>query len=108
MWKYYVLLFAVLGLGLYYVYVSDPCRSQIRAEFSAQHPGYEILGSEAESGSPESVRCRISYKQPEDGRTQEELWLYLNSDTGWKFSKVLPAPKGDPTDGAHDQRLGQQ
>lgn len=99
MWKYYVLLTVVLVLGLYYVYVADPCRSQIRAEFSGQYPGYEILSSDAESGSPQSVRCRIVYKQPDSEQPHEQLWLYLNSDTGWKFSKVLEAPKGDPRAG---------
>ena len=97
MWKYFVLLFLVLGIAFYYTYVSDPCESQIRTEFSSRHPSYEVLDSGAKEGSPESVRCRISYRKPGNEQTHEEIWLYLNSDTGWKFSRALEAPKREQT-----------
>ena len=94
MWKTVALLLVVLGIALYYTYVADPCQSQIRAEFADKHPDYEILHSAANEGSPKSVRCLISYQKPGSDQTHEEIWLYLYSKTGWKFGRVLEAPRG--------------
>jgi hypothetical protein len=95
MWKYYGLLFLVVGIALYYVYVKDPCRNQLRTEFSEQYPGYEILDSAAAEGSPERVRCRVSYRSPGSEQTQEQTWLYLYGKSGWQFARVLEAPEGE-------------
>jgi len=106
MWKYYALMVLVLGLGLYYVYVSDPCQNQMATEFASRYPGYEILHTGAEEGSPESVRCRISYKRPDREQAQEEVWLYLNPGSGWKFSRVLRTSDEEQAVGARDESPG--
>ena len=99
MWKYYVLLFLVLGLALSYAYLADPCHSKMRTEFSNEYPTYKILESGAEAGSPESVRCRISYQKPGSEQIHEEIWLYQNPGDGWTFSRILETPE--------QERLGQ-
>ena len=69
----------------------------MRAEFSSKYPDYEILHSGAEEGSPESVRCTISYRKPDSAQIHEELWLYRNPGRGWRFSRVLEGPEGAQT-----------
>lgn len=89
MLKYYLLLILVAGIALFYAFLQDPCNRQIRTEFSDAHPSYEILDSVAEEGSPESVRCLISYQESDREQTYEDVWLYRRSDSGWKFSRIL-------------------
>jgi hypothetical protein len=89
MWKYMALMFVVFVLSMYYVYVSDPCRSQMFEEFEAKYPGYEIIDTDADEGSPESVRCRIFYRKPGGVVTHEQLWLYRNAGDGWHFARLL-------------------
>ncbi|RIL06170.1 MAG: hypothetical protein DCC71_07695 [Proteobacteria bacterium] len=74
MWKYYALLFTAVALVLAYTYVADP--------------GDVLLDSGAEMGSAESVRCRISYRDP-GGTTHEAVWLYHHHDTAWEFGRVV-------------------
>ena len=92
MWKYYGLLFLVVGIALFYVFLRDPCNRQVRADFSAKYPSYEILDSDAAEGSPESVRCHISYRKPDSEEIHEDTWLYMYSKKGWSFSKILGTP----------------
>jgi hypothetical protein len=89
--KYYVLLFIVLGVALFYVFVRDPCNQQVRDDFAARYPGYEILDSSPAEGSPERVRCQISYRKPEDEQIYRDTWLYLYAKDGWSFAKILEA-----------------
>lgn len=88
MWKYYVMLFGAVALVLAYTYVADPCNRLLKADFARMHPGWWLLSSEAERGSPESVRCRISYRKPESPVVHEEVWVYHFRDTAWEFSRV--------------------
>ncbi len=97
MLKYYVLLFLIVGVALFYAFVMDPCNSQLRTEFSNKYPSYEILNSGASEGSPESVRCHISYRKPESERIHEEIWRYRYSDGGWEFSRALETSKREQT-----------
>ncbi len=89
MLKYYLLLFVVVGVALFYVYVSDPCNQLVRMEFASRYPDYTILESGAEEGSRESVRCRIAYRKPGSEQVHDELWLYLHQGHSWEFSKVI-------------------
>jgi hypothetical protein len=91
MWKYWALLFAAVALVLAYTYVADPCHRLLRADFARIHPGYVLLQSEAEAGSPESVRCRITYRAPEGAETREDVWVYQYRDTAWEFSRIAEA-----------------
>ncbi len=89
MLKYYVLLFAVLCAALYFVYLEDPCHQQLRTDFSARHPSYVILDSGADEGSPETVRCHVSYRKPDGGQIYRDIWLYQRADTGWEFARIV-------------------
>ncbi|MCP4006095.1 MAG: hypothetical protein GY725_18080 [bacterium] len=89
MLKYWILMFVVLGIALYYVFLQDPCNRLVKQNFSAQYPSYTILGSGAEQGSPETVRCRVTYRKPDSPQVFEDLWLYQNIDRRWKFFRVI-------------------
>ncbi len=89
MLKYYVLLFIIVGMALYYAFVSDPCNTLVRTDFSDKYPGHEILRSGAEQGSPNSVHCHVSYRKPEGDQVYEDIWLYEDSGEGWVFSKIV-------------------
>ncbi len=89
MMKYYVLLFIAAGLILYYIFLQDPCNSVLRQDFSAEHPDYKILSSGAREGSPETVRCFISYRKPASKQTYEDIWLYQDTGNGWNFARVV-------------------
>ena len=97
MWKYYALLFAAVVAILAYTYVADPCHKLLRTDFAQQYPSYEIAGSGADKGSPEAVRCRVSYRKPGDEKVYEEIWLYTYQATRWKFSKVIETENGRQT-----------
>lgn len=103
MLKYYAFLFLILGIALFYVYVKDPCNRQVRMDFAGQHPSYEILDTGASEGSPETVRCQVSYRKPDAEQVYQDVWLYQYSKRGWEFSKILETRKareagegGDP------------
>lgn len=89
MLKYYVLLFLIAGLGLYYVFLQDPCNRKFRADFSNKYPNYEILDSGAREGSPEIVHCHIYYQKPDSEQVYEDVWLYQHSPGGWNFSRII-------------------
>ena len=89
MLKYYAFLVVILGIALFYVYVKDPCNRQLRMDFADKHPSYKILDTGASEGSPESVRCHVSYRKPAGEQILEDIWLYMHTDRGWEFSKII-------------------
>ncbi len=89
MWKYFLFMFVIVGIALFYVFIKDPCNSQLRTDFSEQFPDYEIVDSGASEGSPESVRCLISYRKPASKQTYEDIWLYQDTGNGWNFARVV-------------------
>lgn len=89
MLKYHVFLILIVGIALFYVFVKDPCNQQLRADFSDRYPSYAILDTGASEGSPETVRCHISYKKADSEQIYEGLWLYQDLGQGWEFSKIL-------------------
>jgi len=95
MWKYYLLVFAAVALVLAYVYVADPCNRLLQVDFARMRPGHVLLDSGAESGSPESVHCRISYRKPGSGEVFEDVWVYQYSGTAWEFSRIAETKKQD-------------
>lgn len=97
MWKYYVLLFTAVALVLAYTYMADPCHRLLRTDFARLRPGQVLLDSGAETGSPESVRCRISFRA-DGGEVHEEVWLYQYHGTAWEFTRVVEAGKKALTD----------
>ena len=62
--KYYIALFLIFGAVLYWVFLQDPCGQQVKADFSARYPDYEIDVTGATDGSPESVQCHVTYQKP--------------------------------------------
>jgi len=105
MLKYYAFLLLILGIGLYYVFIKDPCNQQLRTDFSNKYPSYKILDSGASEGSPESVRCHISYRKPDSNQIYEDVWLYKDSGRGWEFSKIVESHKAEQTGTDLDERL---
>jgi len=97
MLKYYILLFLFAGGILYYIFLEDPCNKQVKTDFSNLYPDYEILYSGATDGSPENVHCHISYKKPDNQEIYEDIIEYINSGSGWKFSRVLETHGEDQT-----------
>jgi len=97
MLKYYVFAFLIVGIALFYAFLKDPCNRQLRTDFSNKYPSYKILESGASEGSPESVRCHISYQKLDSEQIYEDIWLYLYADSRWKFSRVLETPKREQT-----------
>ena len=93
MLKYYIALFLVAGIALFYVFLSDPCSSQLRTDFSNKYPGYEILYYGAGESSTNNVHCHISYKKPDGDQVYEDVWLYQNLDNGWEFLSILKTQK---------------
>ncbi len=97
MLKYYIFAFAIVGIALFYAFISDPCNRQLRTDFSDKYPSYAILDSGASEGSRESVRCHISYRKPDSEQIYEDTWLYRDLGSGWKFSRILEAHKREET-----------
>ena len=95
MLKYSVFLIFVVALAVFYNYIKDPCNQQLSTDFSAKYPGYEILDSHASEGSPESVRCLVSFREPDSEQILEETWMYRYSKKGWEFSKIFKADKNE-------------
>lgn len=93
MWKYYALLFAAVAVVLAYTYMADPCHRLLRTDFARMRPGAVLLGSSAESGSPSSVQCRISFREPGSSEVREEVWVYQYHETAWEFTRVTEARK---------------
>ncbi len=89
MLKYYIALFLLVAGVFIYIFIRDPCNQTFRADFSAKYPDYKILDTSAGEGSPENVQCRIYYEKPGSDQLYEDIWLYLNSDSGWKFSAIV-------------------
>ena len=44
------------------------------------------------SGSPDSVRCVVSYRKPDSPQVHEEVWWYRNAGSGWALFKILETP----------------
>lgn len=93
MLKYYALAFLVVIIALFYAFLADPCNKRLRMDFASKYPSYEILETGASEGSPESVRCHVSYRKPDSERVYEAIWLYRHSREGWRFSRVLESPR---------------
>lgn len=93
MLKYWVFMLAVLGIALVYAYFSDPCSRLVRGDFSEKHPAYEVVSVDAESGSPESVRCVVSYRNLDSRQVHEEVWWYRNAGSGWALFEILETPE---------------
>ena len=100
MLKYYVLLLLIAGIVLIYVFLEDPCHKQLRTDFSDKYPSYRLLDADARDGSPESVHCHVFYQKPGSETTYEEVWLYENPGSGWRFSRVLEIPGRERTGAA--------
>ena len=97
MLKYYILLIPIFGIVLYYIFLEDPCNTNLRADFSSQYPGYEILDSGSGEGSPDNVQCHIYYQKPESEQVYEDIWLYQNEGSGWSFSRILETREREQT-----------
>lgn len=89
MLKYWIFMGVVLITLLVYSYFMDPCISRVRRAFTEKHPDYELVSSDADSGSPESVRCVVSYRTPEDPQVHEQVWWYRDRGDGWELYKIL-------------------
>jgi hypothetical protein len=98
MLKYYVGMFGIVAIALLYAFFQDPCNRRVRTDFSAKYPSYTILESSAAEGSPETVRCHISYRKPDSAQVHEDVWLYRYEDRSWKFSRIIGTPTGEQAD----------
>jgi hypothetical protein len=94
--KYYFILLLAAAAALFYVFQTDPCNKNIRADFSLQFPGYKILDSGSREGSPDEVKCHIRYQKPDSDQVYEDTWLYRNTENGWIFSSALTKEKAVP------------
>ena len=91
--KYYILVFLIAGAVLFYIFSEDPCNKNISTDFSGKYPNYTILESTAREGSPDKVHCHILYRKPDSEQVYEDIWVYLNTDAGWRFSEILATHK---------------
>jgi hypothetical protein len=98
MFKYYALMIVVLVIASFYAFLKDPCNVTVKADFSDKHPSYTILDTGAAEGSPESVRCHVSYRKPDSAQVHKDIWLYRYSKSGWKFSRVVATPEREQAD----------
>lgn len=91
MLKYYLLMFAVVVLALIYAFLADPCSRLVRVEFNEKYPTYVVLDSGADKGSPDRVRCHITYRRPDDAQVYEDIWLYQRAKKrgAWGFARAL-------------------
>ncbi|RLA16398.1 MAG: hypothetical protein DRQ56_10640 [Gammaproteobacteria bacterium] len=94
--KYFVLMFLVAGIGLFLVFIKDPCSKQVREDFSSNYPSYKILGVSASQGSPESVHCHISFQKPDSKQVFEYVWQYIHAEGGWEFSRAITTSETEP------------
>ncbi|MAG34017.1 MAG: hypothetical protein CL908_24320 [Deltaproteobacteria bacterium] len=86
-------LLAIFMLAVFFVYIKDPCNQQVRTDFSNEYPSFKILNSGVSDGSPESVRCHVSYEKPASEQVYEDIWLYQHTDRGWEFVKIVDSRK---------------
>jgi hypothetical protein len=102
--RYWIFMLVLLGALLVYAYYSDPCIGLVRGEFQARHPDWELVATDAESGSPESVRCVVSYRAPESRDVKRVIWWYRNDGGDWALFKVLDADVESPEPSAPPDR----
>jgi hypothetical protein len=98
MLKYYVFLFLIFGIAVFYAFIKDPCNQQLRSDFSDRYPTYTIVDSGASEGSPESVRCQISYRKPDSKQVYEDVWMYIHAKSGWEFSRIIETRERDESE----------
>lgn len=94
MTKYYVLLIAVIGSILVYIFLQDPCNEQFHTEFLEKYPSHKILDFGGE-GDADSVYCHMFYQKPDGNQIYEDVWIYKRTDDGWNFSQVQKTLKRD-------------
>jgi len=94
--KYYLLLFAIVGMVFFYIFLQDPCNQLFRKDFLEKFPDYEILDTSSSDGSPGSVQCHVLFEKPDSDQIFEEAWLYENSDSGWSFSGFAEEGRNSP------------
>ena len=84
----------VVGAVFLFIFLQDPCNEQFRSDFSDKYPDYTILdfGGEGDTGK---VFCHVFYQRPENQQIFEDIWVYENSDFGWRFSGIKETRKRD-------------
>ena len=95
--KYYILLFLIFGIVLFYIFLEDPCNQILREDFSNKYPSYKILDSGSGEGSPDNVHCHIYYQKPDSEQVYEDIWVYQDLDSGWRFSGIIETRKREQT-----------
>ena len=93
MLKYYIVLFAIVGMVLFYIFIQDPCNQTLRTDFTNKYPDYEILNSTAGEVTTENVYCYVYYEKPDSKQIYKDTWLYQNSGNGWAFSNIIETQK---------------
>jgi hypothetical protein len=94
MTKYYILLLAIIGSVLIYIFLQDPCNEQFRADFSQKYPDYKILDFGGE-GDIENVYCHVFYQKTDGDQIYEDVWKYQRADDDWQFIEIQETNKRD-------------
>ena len=66
----------ILALGLCYVWLDRPKDENVRKEFLAKNPTFEVVALEVGEGNSDFATYHIRYKKPNDGTLHEYITTY--------------------------------
>ena len=61
-----------------------PSNEDVGSEFKNANPSYTVISVDTGEGDSDNVYFHIKYKKPNDVNKYEEVWLYQDSDLGWR------------------------
>jgi hypothetical protein len=86
-----ILIFCALSVFL--LACGFPSEEQVKNDFRAEYPTYELLSAIVGEGDGDAAYYHIRYKKPNDDQTYEQIWLYLRQ----KDEKIKLTYKGRET-----------
>jgi hypothetical protein len=81
------LIIMFVGLGILYVYVSRPNDENVKKEFLAKNPTFEVISLYVGEGNSDFAEYHINYKKPNDEKIYEYITTYQKcADNEWLIS----------------------
>ncbi len=86
-WKYIlpIIIIVVIALGLFYVWFNRPNDENVRKEFLAKNPTFEVVYLSVGEGNSDFATYHIKYKKPNDETVYEYITTYQKcNDNEWR------------------------
>ena len=76
-WKQILpLIIIILALGLFYIWLTNPNDENVRKEFLAKNPTFEVIDLGVGEGNSDFATYHIRYKKPNDETIYEYVTTY--------------------------------